>query len=451
MGNFGTEELVEALAASLQREQGQVKAILEAFGDVIVSALRSGAVVELEGFFKLGAGNGAKGQRLSMVELGNLLAQRLAVDATECGALLLQTLELMKKRLTEEQGFELPSIGTFQTRHEKAKVQKDPKRGHRVIARPRRILIFQAAGTLEQELSSRKLVLQWEPAFLQSVEEAKRSRVMLVFPERDSFVELLDYYFRRAGWNTAVVTVEQQALDLLSSQGAYLVILDSNLAGYQKLCEAIKCARQDGLTPIIVLFPKEANLDRPREFMVCGDEHVQQPFEIKNLLKIADSEVIRAAEEEAFFEQQVQFHFPTEESAIERANEFGHRLFELSGLSEEDQVAMAAALREAIGNAAQHGNKYRRDKKVEVLYLRDHEKITMTVRDMGQGFDHTKFVARGEQADALAAARERHREGKLGGLGIMLMLRCCDKVEYNDVGNQLTLTKHLQSKQPAPA
>ena len=40
-------------------------------------------------------------------------------------------------------------------------------------------------------------------------------------------------------------------------------------------------------------------------------------------------------------------------------------------------------------------------------------------------------------------ARTRHSSGGYGGLGIGLMLRCCDKVEYIPPGNIVKLTKYL--------
>ena len=83
---------------------------------------------------------------------------------------------------------------------------------------------------------------------------------------------------------------------------------------------------------------------------------------------------------------------------------------------------------------------------IKVLYLLDREKITVVVQDEGAGFDHDKFLQRGMQKDAATASRERHEQGKVGGLGIMLMLKCTDKLEYNDVGNMITLTKNLKAK-----
>ena len=53
----------------------------------------------------------------------------------------------------------------------------------------------------------------------------------------------------------------------------------------------------------------------------------------------------------------------------------------------------------------------------------------------------------GSTRDAISAARERHAQGRMGGLGIMLMLRCCDRLEYNQSGNQLTLTKFLKQQE----
>src|SRR5690606_7508422 len=125
-------------------------------------------------------------------------------------------------------------------------------------------------------------------------------------------------------------------------------------------------------------------------------------------------------------------------------NALGARLFQASGLDEEGQVAMAAAFREAIMNAGSHGNKDNPERLIKVLYLLDKEKITVVVQDEGAGFDHESYTLRAQTKSAVDAARERHEQGRVGGLGIKLMMRCTDKLEYNDVGNMITLTKLLR-------
>ena len=37
----------------------------------------------------------------------------------------------------------------------------------------------------------------------------------------------------------------------------------------------------------------------------------------------------------------------------------------------------------------------------------------------------------------------------MGGLGIMMILKCCERVEYNTQGNQITLTKYLRPQAQA--
>src|SRR4029077_19820897 len=98
-------------------------------------------------------------------------------------------------------------------------------------------------------------------------------------------------------------------------------------------------------------------------------------------------------------------------------------------------------------NAAQHGNKYKRERNIEGQYLLDNEKITTVVKDQGGGFNHEQYVKGASPRDAISAARERHAQGRMVGLGIMLMLRCCDRLEYNQSGNQLTLTKFLKTQE----
>jgi anti-sigma regulatory factor (Ser/Thr protein kinase) len=180
--------------------------------------------------------------------------------------------------------------------------------------------------------------------------------------------------------------------------------------------------------------------------MVLGDEHLVEPFEVYTLLMLAESELARSSEEEIIFDQQVNFQFGTAEANAERANNLGGKLFAASGLDEQGQVAMAAAFREALMNAGQHGNKDDATKLIKVLYLLDKEKITVVVQDEGTGFDHDSYILRAQTKTADEAARERHAQGRVGGLGIKLMLQCTDRLEYNDVGNMITLTKFVKPK-----
>jgi serine/threonine-protein kinase RsbW len=279
------------------------------------------------------------------------------------------------------------------------------------------------------------------------LESYKGSSIMLIVPERDFFTKTLEYYFESAGWEIEVFTKVVDALVKIETGKAYLVILDCLFEDYQKFCYALKMRRETTNVPLLLLYPSEEKWKILSEVCIVGDENLAQPFEFRQLLDNADAEIMRAAEEELIFLQQLNVHLPTDEPSIEKVIDMVHKLLETSGLNEEGQVAMSAAFREAVVNAAQHGNKYKRDRKIEVQYLLDSEKITTVVKDQGGGFNHEQYVKSGSTRDAISAARERHAQGRMGGLGIMLMLRCCDRLEYNQNGNQLTLTKFLKQQE----
>ncbi len=108
-------------------------------------------------------------------------------------------------------------------------------------------------------------------------------------------------------------------------------------------------------------------------------------------------------------------------------------------------MAFAAAFREAIANAAEHGNRDDPRRRIAVRYVHDGTRLQFTVRDEGEGFDHRRALELGrtsdpERAEQLHEARARTRAG---GLGIMLMHKCADRVVYNEAGNEVTLVKRV--------
>ncbi|RME02657.1 MAG: hypothetical protein D6805_09195 [Planctomycetota bacterium] len=368
-------------------------------------------------------------EALAKKDLADELALCLDITQEDSSRYLDTFISLIKDKLLQGKAIQLKDFATIKVVEEKARIVKDPKTGHQYITPARNVVVFTPSET-----------------FKERIEKTKLSSIILAVPQSDPFARVIEFHFSRVGWKVHIVNDAQSCLDMLKESGAYLCIVDSTLKDSERIIEEIKTNRATSLTPLIVLYPKGVDPDRTDGFRVCGDEHLVEPFEVYTLLTLAESELARSSEEEVIFEQQVHFQFATNETNLERANELAGRLFKESGLDEEGQVALGAAFREAIGNAAQHGNKYDPKKQIKVLYLLDHEKITIVVTDEGAGFDHEVYTLRGQTKDAVGAARERHEQGRLGGLGIMLMMKCTDKMEYNDVGNMIMLTKYLPKK-----
>lgn len=362
-------------------------------------------------------------------DLADELAICMGIDEKDAETLLDTFISLLKDKLLQGRVIQMKDFATIKLVEEKAKIVKNPETGHQYITPVRNVVVFTPSET-----------------FRDRIEKTKLSSIILAVPQNDPFARVIEFHFSRVGWKVHIVNNVTECLKMVNDSGAYLTIVDSTLKDSQQLIEEIKAAKKTSLIPLIVLYPRGVDPDRTEDFRICGDEHLVEPFEVYTLLMLAESELSRSSEEEVIFEQQMHFQFATREVNLERGNELAARLFKESGLDEEGQVALAAAFREAIGNAAQHGNKDDTKKQIKVLYLVDHEKITIVVTDEGAGFDHSRYTLRGEYKNAVEAARERHEQGRVGGLGIMLMMKCTDRLEYNDVGNMLTLTKVLPPK-----
>jgi len=138
------------------------------------------------------------------------------------------------------------------------------------------------------------------------------------------------------------------------------------------------------------------------------------------------------------------WRFQTKEETIEQANDLVNHVLSQSGLAEEAAAAFAVAFREAVDNAARHGNKSNENRYIDIQYLLDREKATLAVQDEGEGFDTEIYLSRGVSGNPVDAARERNQAGGHGGLGIMLMLKCVDKLEYNYAGNKISLTRYIR-------
>ncbi|MCU0723830.1 MAG: ATP-binding protein [Planctomycetes bacterium] len=341
---------------------------------------------------------------------------------------------------------EIERLVSLSAAEEKASVAQG-EAGNRIITPARKVLSFALHADLKAQLGdARKLAFLPDPSLRDRIARLKASTILLVVPAEDFFTKTMAYHFRRAGWDFRVTTDCQKAIEQVEGGETYQVIYDDPMPNSQALLERLKGDPATSRVPVIAMMPAGSDAKAVEGFRICPDQVVIQPFEVKALLDKAENELARVAEEKAIFRQEVLFRFATIDKCVDRANEFGAKLFEKSGLDDEGQVAFCAAFRESIGNAAQHGNRYRKDKFIEILYLLDSDKITANVTDQGKGFDHKLYTNRGAGGDAIAAARERHQQGRLGGLGIMLMMKCTDKLEYNDAGNSVTLTKLLKKK-----
>ena len=142
----------------------------------------------------------------------------------------------------------------------------------------------------------------------------------------------------------------------------------------------------------------------------------------------------------------IEFNTVTEQ--IEKGWRIGEQFLLARNFPIEEHERFVIALREAIGNAERHGNKREKDRRIRVYLMDTPEELCVAIEDEGEGFDYQQEISATSTKDALSAARERAAAGGHGGLGIRLMLKCVDRIEYEHKGCRILLKKF--KKPPTP-
>ncbi|MFW6353153.1 MAG: ATP-binding protein, partial [Verrucomicrobiota bacterium] len=102
------------------------------------------------------------------------------------------------------------------------------------------------------------------------------------------------------------------------------------------------------------------------------------------------------------------------------------------GYGERTLFAVKLAIEEAVINAIKHGNQLDTTKKVNVEFVIDEDKVTISVADEGEGFD----------PDSVPDPREDGNIASDYGRGLLLIRAYMDSVEFNDKGNKVTMIKY---------
>lgn len=108
------------------------------------------------------------------------------------------------------------------------------------------------------------------------------------------------------------------------------------------------------------------------------------------------------------------------------------------GYKREAVFAVRLALDEALVNAVKHGNKHDPEKTVQVDFNIDADRMVIEIEDQGTGF----------VPDELPDPTAEENLGRPNGRGVMLMRAYMTKVEFNESGNRVILTKTSDCLRP---
>ena len=272
----------------------------------------------------------------------------------------------------------------------------------------------------------------------------RTAAILLAMPRKDKFGEILSEHFSKLGWQVQRAESLDKCHELVQGARPYLLVCDHNLEARQDLVRQIKTGWSTNPVPVVTLHKRLEDLKHPDSLSVLGDLAVFEPISVHPFLRAMDQVLAQSSEESAVFERQIHYRLPVVEDEIVKGFALGEGFFRDAGFSGDALVALSTAFREAVRNAEVHGSASNPKKSIDIEMLLDREKLTVSVEDEGNGFDHRSYRDRLGAGGGLSVARERHAAGGVGGLGIYLMNRCTDRLEYNDRGSRVTLTKYRE-------
>ena len=270
------------------------------------------------------------------------------------------------------------------------------------------------------------------------------AKVLVLTPNKGRFTRVLRLRFKALNGDYHLLHDPNAAVAKFDEVQPDLVVVDNRCDPDGKFVSDLKLEKSRSLTSVVKLYGKETDVSSEFDFKIWENDYLVEPFEVLELFTLSESELQRVPKDRRVLNQQVHFEFRTTRENVEKAHRLVDVVIRQSIFGEDDATALFAAVKEGIDNAAQHGNGFGSGKAIDVNVLVDQKKVTVIIEDQGDGFDYEYYVSRLDDAETFERAKRRIAEDNVrGGLGILLMHRCADRLEYSGLGNTLRLEKNF--------
>ena len=207
------------------------------------------------------------------------------------------------------------------------------------------------------------------------------------------------------------------------------------------ICDKIKLHQNGGKIAVAAINAKQEN--GQKKICVIPDEQLPESIELDELFERIAKQVCRVRENKRRGTKHFAYIFPAAKSLLEQASVWLEEFLKINNVSESDSINIIMAFREACDNAIKHGSKHNDELNVKVICTLDSEKAVIAVEDQGDGFNAPVHLELQRLVTPAELARQRAKEGKRGGLGIVMILQLMDSVEYNNTGNVIKFTYYL--------
>jgi len=134
-------------------------------------------------------------------------------------------------------------------------------------------------------------------------------------------------------------------------------------------------------------------------------------------------------------QQKISITIPSKIEELNRIEEISEEIAEKMGMNEDEEDNLCIAITEVVGNAIVHGNDKDPKKKVQIEFKLEKDKVSISVKDEGKGFD----------IDQLSNPLEPENIMKDSGRGIFILKTLMDDVsfDFSSEGTRVTFVMRI--------
>lgn len=278
---------------------------------------------------------------------------------------------------------------------------------------------------------------------------ASKDHQVLVVRSGPEIDQLLTTLFQQERWGIQFSANNAEALQLAKGASFDVIITGERTTGKEdiELLRRLRMVRPH--TRLIILTEEFIPGDVLTAIRERAFSYFSRPFSTERL-----AEMIHIAMSEPFWDDGIEVLSGTPNWVrlcvrcdLATANRLLQFYREASGLPDAETEEVAAAFREILMNAMEHGGNFDPSQHVEVSYVRTRRMVLCRVKDPGQGFSLEELqhsaIANPEE-DPFKHMETREAQGKRpGGFGILMATKLVDDLIYNEKGNEVLLVKYL--------
>jgi len=286
------------------------------------------------------------------------------------------------------------------------------------------------------------------PAAIASTAPSKLA--LVVDPEPD-VAGVLRKVLNSEQWNIVHAEDNRDVLRLVEARPYDLIITGARTTGTEDVELLRKIRRVRPHVRLIILTDQSTPTDVLTAMRQRAFSYFSTPFSSESL-----AEMVGIATREPAWDDGLELVSATPDwiSVIARcdkqtADRLVQFLQEVSDLPEPEKDDVAAAFREMLLNAIEHGGKFDPTQYVEVGYVRTRKMVMCRIKDPGEGFSLEEIhhaAINNPSCDPIRHAVLREEQGmRPGGYGLLMAKHLVDELLHSEKGNEVLLIKYVPS------